>query len=54
MTKFDYTRQDLEYALGKIGIGKGDRLFIHCNIGFLAGWKGPGPLRNYVIISCLC
>lgn len=46
MTKFDYTRQDLEYALGKIGIGKGDRLFIHCNIGFFGRMEGAGSAEK--------
>lgn len=40
MIRFDYTKQDLEYALRKIGIEAGDKLFIHCNIGFFGRMEG--------------
>ncbi len=34
-----YTYQDICAALHSAGIGEGDSLFIHSNIGFLERWK---------------
>ena len=38
--KYDYTRQDLEDSLRKIGISAGDNIFIHSNIGFFGRMEG--------------
>ena len=38
--KYDYTRQDIESCLGKIGVAPGDNLFIHSNIGFYGRMEG--------------
>lgn len=40
MAKFDYTYQELEDVLVKVGIEKGDTLFLHTNIGFFGRMEG--------------
>lgn len=38
--KSNYSYQDLKAALVKIGITKGDNIFIHSNIGFFGRMEG--------------
>lgn len=40
MRKANYTRDDLKKALNKIGINKGDNIFLHSNIGFFGQMEG--------------
>ena len=46
--KYDYTRQEMEDCLRKLGIVPGDNLFLHTNIGFF------GRMKNVTSSEELC
>ena len=48
MGRFDYTYEDLVNAIKRIGITKGDNIFIHSNIGFF------GRMENATSVDTLC
>lgn len=47
MKKFDYSKEDLRKSLMKVGIGKGDNIFIYSNLGFFGKLKDAYDEKSY-------
>jgi len=47
MNKFDYTKTEIVNALVKIGLVKGDKIFVHSNLGFFGILKNAKNQNDY-------
>ncbi len=45
--RYDFTKEDIEKSLQKVGLVKGDSIFIHSNIGFFGKLKDAATPQEY-------